>query len=140
MMKRNHFAITALAMAIVMSTSCSKEMYELHIEVVIENQSSSQVAGGLIGESAQDGFNLAPNESHEYSFVTESESKSLDPSFSIGPRELEIDGKTYYFKSTDKANDFFDLYGWVISSTTGGYTYKVTLTDEGLANLIKNAG
>lgn len=138
-MKRICFAITAVVAALLLATSCSREKYELYIEVVVDNQSSSQIVGALIGEHELNGFNLAPGEFHYLGFVTESDSNTLDPSFSIGPRKLAVDGKTYILKSSSKANDFFDLYGWDIKSTSAGYAYKVTLTDEGIAQLIANA-
>lgn len=140
-MKKIYFTITALIVTLIMATSCYKETFHLLVDVVVDNQSSSQVSGALIGESESDGFNLAPGESHLYSFVTDSDSRSLDPSFSIGPRKLVVDGKTYILKSTSKANDFFDLYGWDIEINSTGlhHVYKVTLTDEGIARLIANA-
>lgn len=138
-MKRICFAITTLIMTVLLSLACSKEKLEIHIEVEIDNQSSSQVAGALLSELEWQGFDLAPGESYLFNFVTDSDSKGLAPTFRIGPTKLVIDGKTYIFKSTDKAKDFFDLYGWEITPTTGGFSYKVTLTDEGVARLIANA-
>ena len=138
-MKRICFAITTLIMTVLLSLACSKEKLEIHIEVEIDNQSSSQVAGALLSELEWQGFDLAPGESYLFYFVTDSDSKGLAPTFRIGPTKLVIDGKTYIFKSTDKAKDFFDLYGWEITPTTGGFSYKVTLTDEGVARLIANA-
>ena len=138
-MKRICFAITTLIMTALLSLACSKEKFEIHIEVEIDNQSSSQVAGALLSELEWQCFDLAPGESYLFNFVTDSDSKGLAPTFRIGPTKLVIDGKTYIFKSTDKAKDFFDLYGWEITPTTGGFSYKVTLTDEGVARLIANA-
>lgn len=138
-MKRICFAITTLIMTVLLSLACSKEKLEIHIEVEIDNQSSSQVAGALLSELEWQGFDLAPGESYLFNFVTDSDSKGLAPTFRIGPTKLVIDGRTYIFKSTDKAKDFFDLYGWEITPTTGGFSYKVTLTDEGVARLIANA-
>ena len=126
-------------MTVLLSLACSKEKLEIHIEVEIDNQSSSQVAGALLSELEWQGFDLAPGESYLFNFVTDSDSKGLAPTFRIGPTKLVIDGRTYIFKSTDKAKDFFDLYGWEITPTTGGFSYKVTLTDEGVARLIANA-
>ena len=87
-MKRICFAITTLIMTVLLSLACSKEKLEIHIEVEIDNQSSSQVAGALLSELEWQGFDLAPGESYLFNFVTDSDSKGLAPTFRKARTEL----------------------------------------------------
>ena len=138
-MKKKLFILTALFGIMLLAESCKEKYSPYEIMVEIVNQSSKRVSGTLnLGACP---FALAPGETFSTSINGMSrEERPNAPSVSvIGPKELIVDGERFVLKSSVSANDFFDLYGWDVTSRVNGFLFKMNLTDKILGDMLSNA-